>query len=69
MYLVVNKCVTAVEISNFFGHYLCNRPNLDIGFLGYIGTLEHKEQPHEVWHIPPGTPVYMEICMLWKKLS
>jgi rubredoxin len=31
---------------------------LDIGVLGYIGILYHKEHPPEVWHIPPGTPVY-----------
>jgi len=39
MYLVINKCVTAVKVSNFSGHYLRNRPNLDIGVLGYIGIL------------------------------
>ena len=39
MYLVVNKCVTAVKVSNFSGHYLRNRPTLDIGILGYIGIL------------------------------
>jgi hypothetical protein len=31
---------------------------LDIGVLGYIGVLQHKEHSPEVWHIPPGTPVY-----------
>jgi hypothetical protein len=25
MYLVINKCVTAVKVSNFSGHYLRNR--------------------------------------------
>ena len=39
MYLVINKCVTAVKISNFSGHYLRNRSTLDIGVLGYIGIL------------------------------
>jgi hypothetical protein len=29
---------------------------LDIGVLGYIGILYHKEHPPEVWHIPPGIP-------------
>jgi len=38
MYLVINKCVTAVILSNFSGHYLRNRSTLDIGVLGYIGT-------------------------------
>jgi len=56
MYLVINKCVTADKVSNFSGHYLCNRSNLDIGVLGYIGIVQHKEQSPEVWHIPPGTP-------------
>ena len=39
MYLVINKCVTAVKVSNFSGHYLCNRSTLDMGVLGYIGIL------------------------------
>ena len=37
MYLVINKCVTAVKVSNFSGHYHRNRSTLDIGVLGYIG--------------------------------
>ena len=37
MYLVINKCVKAVEVSDFSGHYLRNRSTLDIGVLGYIG--------------------------------
>jgi hypothetical protein len=40
----------------FSGHYLHNCSTLDIGVLGYIGILYHKEHPPEVWHIPPGTP-------------
>jgi hypothetical protein len=40
-------------------HYLSNRSTLDIGVLGYIGILYHKEHTPEVWHIPPGTPVYI----------
>jgi len=55
MYLVINKFVTAVKISNFPGHYLRNRSTLDIGVLGYIGIVQHKEHPPEVSHIPPGT--------------
>ena len=39
MYLVINKCVTAVKVSNFPGHYLRNRSTLDIDVLGYIGVL------------------------------
>jgi len=37
--LVINKCVTAVKVSNFSGHYLRNRSTLDIGVLGYIDIL------------------------------
>jgi hypothetical protein len=35
MNLLINKCVTAVILSNFAGHYLRNRSTLDIGVLGY----------------------------------
>jgi len=56
MYLVINKCVTAVKVSNFPGHYLRNHSTLDIGVLGYIGIVYHKEHSPEVFHIPPGTP-------------
>jgi hypothetical protein len=38
MYLVISKCVTAVKVSNFSGHYLRNRSTLDIGVLGYISV-------------------------------
>jgi len=34
MYLVINKGVTAVKISNSSGHYLRNRSTSDIGVLG-----------------------------------
>ena len=47
MYLVINKCVTAAKFSNFSGHYLRNRSTLDIGILGYIGIVQHKE--HSPW--------------------
>ena len=56
MYLVISKCVTDVKVSNFSGHYLHNRSTLDIGVLGYIGIVQHKEHSPEVFHIPPGTP-------------
>jgi hypothetical protein len=61
MYLVINKRVTAVKVSNFSGHYLRNRSNLDIGVLGYIGIVQHKEHSPEVWHIPPGTPCILTV--------
>jgi len=56
MYLVINKCVTAVKVSNFSGHYLHNRSTLGIGVLGYIGIVQHKEHSPEVSSIPPGSP-------------
>ena len=34
---------------------------LDIGVLGYIVIVQHKEHSPEVFHIPPGTP-----CILLK---
>jgi len=37
--LVISKCVTAVKVSNFSGHYLRNHSTLDIGVLGYIGIV------------------------------
>ena len=43
------------------GHYLRNRSTLDIGVLGYIGIVQHKEHSPEVLSIPPGTPC---ICQL-----
>jgi len=61
MYLVISKCVTAVKVSNFSGHYLRNRSTLDIGVLDYIGIVQHKEHSPEVLSIPPGTP-YIIMC-------
>ena len=56
MHLVINKCVTAVKVSNFSGHYLRNRSTLDIGVLGYIGIVQHKEHFPEVVILTRGTP-------------
>ena len=39
----------------FDGHYLRNRSTLDIGVLGYIGIVQHKEHSPQVLSIPPGT--------------
>jgi len=64
MNLVINKCVTAVKVSNFSGHYLRNRSTLDIGVLGYIGIGQHKEHSPEVLSIPPGTP-----CIKYQGIS
>ena len=55
MYLVINKCVTAVKVSNLSGHYLRNRSTLDIGVLGYICIVQHKEHSPEGLSISPGT--------------
>jgi len=40
----------------FDGHHLRNRSTLDIGVLGYIGIVQHKEHSLAVLSIPPGTP-------------
>ena len=55
-------------VTLFDGHYLRNRSTLDIGVLGYIGIVQHKEHSPEVLSIPPGTPCiqldpyYLDIC-------
>jgi len=64
MNLVINKCVTAVKVSNFSGHYLRNRLTLDIDVLDYIGIVQHKEHSPEVLSIPPGTPCIYIISFL-----
>ena len=69
MYLVINKCVTAVKVSNFSGHYLRNRSTLDIGVLGYIGIVQHKEHSPEVLSIPPGTPCIKQIAFSVEKVK
>ena len=38
-FAVISKCVTAVKVSNFSGHYLRNRSTLDIGVLGFFGIV------------------------------
>ena len=64
MNLVISKCVTAVKVSNFSGHYLRNRSTLDIGVLGYIGIVQHKKHSPEVLSIPPETPcIYIYILL------
>ena len=62
MYLVINKCVKAVKVSNFSGHYLRNRSTLDIGVLVYIGIVQRKEHSPEVLSISPGTPCIQSVC-------
>ena len=53
-----------VKVSNFSGHYLRNRSTLDIGVLGYIGIVQHKEHSPEVWPVPPGTPCILVVLTL-----
>ena len=48
----------------FSGLYLRNRSTLDIGILGYIGIVKHKEHPPKVWHVPPGTPCIQSVSRL-----
>jgi len=36
---------------------------LDIGVLGYIGIVQHKEHSPEVLSIPPGTPCIFNTVM------
>ena len=43
------------EAHTFRWPLLRNRSTLDIGVLGYIGIVQHKEHSPEVSHIPPGT--------------
>jgi hypothetical protein len=63
MYLAINKCVTAVKVSNFSRHYLRNRSTLDIGVLGYIGILQHKEHLPKSGTFLLGHPVYFLLAM------
>jgi hypothetical protein len=56
MYLVISKCVIVVKVSNSSGHYLRNRSTLDIGILGYIGIVQHKEHCPEVVTLTRETP-------------
>ena len=56
MYLVINKWVIAVNVSDFSGQYLRKHWTLDIGVLGYIGIVWPKEHSPEVWSVPPVTP-------------
>ena len=51
----------------FDGHYLRNLSTLDIGVLGYIGIVQHKEHSPEVLSIPPGTPcIFVFMIMIYE---
>ena len=47
---------TPQKLTLFDGHFLRNPSTLDIGVLGYIGIVQHKEHSPEVLSISPGTP-------------
>ena len=59
MYLVINKWVIAVKISNFSAQYLRKHWTLDIGILGYIGIVWPKEHSPELGPFLLGHPVCM----------
>jgi len=40
---------------------------LDIGVLGYIGIVQHKEHSPEVLSIPPGTPCIYITCLHFRR--
>ena len=61
MNLVISKYVTAVKVANFSGHYLRNRSTLDIGVLGYIGIVQHKEHSSKFCPFLLGHPVYVTL--------
>jgi len=65
----INKCVTAVKVSKFSGHYLRNRSTWEIGVLGYIGIVQHKEHSPEVFSIPLGTPCIKQITFILQKVK
>ena len=62
MNLAISKCVTAVILSNFSGHYLRKRSTLDIGVWGCIGIVQHKEHSPEVVSLTRRTPC---ICYIF----
>ena len=60
--------LTAQKPTFFDGDYLRNRSTLDIGVLGYIGIVQHKEHSPEVLSISLGTLcicayIYLYICV------
>ena len=69
MYLVINKWVIAVNVSNFSGQYLRNHWTLDIGVLGYIGIVWPKEHSSEVWSVPPVTPCILACGQLYVRAA
>jgi len=60
MYLVINKWLIAVKVSNLAGQYLRWNWTLNIGVLGYIVIVWPKEHSREIRSFPPGTPC---ICL------
>ena len=64
--LCQGQCATAEDVqyaemqdvNTFPGHYLRNRSTLDIGVLGYIGIVQHKEHSPKFCSFLLGHPVY-----------
>ena len=59
MNLVINKCVTAVILSNFSRHYLRNRSTSDMGVFWVISVYFNvRNILPKSGTFPPGHPVY-----------
>jgi len=64
--LVINKCVTAVKVSNFSGHYLRNCSTLDIGVLGISVYFNIRNTLPKSGTFLLGHPVYLPNSCLFK---
>jgi len=53
----------------FDGHYLRNRSTLDIGVLGYIGIVQHKEHSPEVLSSPSGILCFIDRVSLYNLVN
>ena len=51
----------------FDGHYLRNLSTLDMGVLGYIGIVQHKEYSHEVFFHSSWDTLYNIILLFYFK--
>ena len=59
MYLVINKCVTAVKVSNFTGHYLRNRSTLVFWVISVYFSIRNTLPKSGTFLL--GHPVYIYI--------
>ena len=64
MYLVINKCVTAVKVSKFSSHYLRNRSTLDRGVWVISVYFNIRNTLPKSGTFILGHPVYTESDML-----